>query len=100
MLDLFFWQFFLGVGAEPEQKSAEEMKQILEKMPCSGYAYVVMNYPLAADMIKEAALAPGGLPLFHGEQVYVTDVCSEPPSIYWENFTRRRLWVRVLLGIL
>jgi hypothetical protein len=101
-LDYFFWG---SCKEQPERQHHEEqlvrskqIKSILEGLPSSGCTYIIVSQPVVVDILLEIFNGPDA-PRFRNSTAFkITEVLSEPPSLYWENFTEMNFWPRIVFG--
>lgn len=98
-LDSLFVGSDVETGEESVQQRAEEVREVLGELSGSGYAYVITSTPVVQRVLLDAFRRKNA-PTFRGLRLCAMDVCSEPPSLYWENFREMRFWLRIVLGVL
>lgn len=97
---------FLGTcGEEPERhhqqeqhERADKIQGVLRSLQCSGSAYVIVSQPVVTEILVDIFSSPTA-PRFRKTAVSLQDVLSEPPSLYWENFTEMNFWPRIVFGM-
>lgn len=95
-LDCIFWGSC--TDESPEKVQQEQIRDVLKGLQGSGYCYVIMEDAATVDSLKEQMTL--GPPKFRGKyQIQLSNVASEPPDLYWENFTDGNFWIRITLGI-
>jgi hypothetical protein len=98
-LDHLFMGSDVGSTKDSIKQRAEKLKEILGELHGSGHAYIISSTPVVQEVLL-AIFARNNAPTFKDSKLHVQDVWSEPPSIYWENFTDMKFWFRIFLGVL
>jgi hypothetical protein len=102
----FLDYIFYGSCVEEQEKHHEEeqidrrskIKGVLESLQGSGFAYVIGAKPAVLDVIEDIFSSPDA-PRFREKKITISEVLSEPPSLYWENFTEMNFWPRIIFGM-
>lgn len=103
--NLSFLDYLFGGGVDESKgddrkQKREEVKRVLSDLPGSGYAYIIGSTPVVGETLL-ARFARKDAPTFRSSRLVVHEVYSEPPSIYWGNFTQKvHFWFRIMLGVL
>lgn len=93
-LDVLFW----GSCSDEEQEppAPEQIIEVLKSLQGSGHCYLVFETAAAAVAFDRIAK----LRMFRGKhQIKLKGVNSEPPGLYWQNFSSMNFWPRIILGI-
>lgn len=78
---------------------SNEIRGVLETLQSSGFVYVIGSKPVVGEILADIFHGPDPPKFRNTTKITLDDVQSEPPSLYWDNFTEMNFWPRIVLGM-